>query len=85
MEKITVDLSDATNGHLNEQIYTQFATNVQNMLNSMLFAGFDVPVSIKGTQLQIDKFFRALKGEKKYMEAYLKHGLGDNRTMRSLC
>tara|TARA_R110002020_G_scaffold410324_1_gene620076 strand:+ start:357 stop:680 length:324 start_codon:yes stop_codon:yes gene_type:complete len=84
MEKMVIDLSvGSASGNLVEGPITAFAAATQSMLTNMLLAGFDVPVSIRGTQQQIDTFFRALKGEKRYMTSYLKHGLGDSRTMQS--
>jgi hypothetical protein len=80
MEKVVIDLSNPD--LLQERgLATNFAVAVESMLMSMYVAGFDVPTSIKGTQQQIDSFFRALKNEKKYMDSYMKHGLGDSRTM----
>jgi hypothetical protein len=84
MEKMVIDLSaGSTSGNLEEGAITAFAAATQQMLTRMLLAGFDVPVSIRGTQKQIDAFFGALKGEKRYMTSYMKHGLGDNRTMQN--
>ena len=57
-EKIVIDL---TNKDLNEGLYTQFALNMRRLLYDMYLAGFDAPLSLKGTQEQIDAFFRALK------------------------
>jgi hypothetical protein len=78
MEKTVIDLSS---NELNEAMYTDFSYNVRKMLMSMSLAGFNVPTSIRGTQNQIESFFRALKGEKRYMDAYSRYGLGDGRTM----
>ena len=77
-EKIIIDLN---NKMLNEAYYSQFVLNMQNLLYDMYLAGFDTPLSLKGTQEQINAFFKALKGEKRYMDSYLKHGLGDSRTI----
>lgn len=79
MDPIVIDL---TNTPLEETTAaTSFAMGVENLLMSMFTAGFDIPTTVKGTQKQIDSFFRALKNEKRYMDSYLKHGLGDSRTM----
>ena len=78
MGKTVIDLSS---NQLNEATYTDFSYNVRNMLMGMSIAGFDVPTTIRGTQNQIDTFFRALKGERRYMDTYTKYGLGDSRTM----
>lgn len=80
MEKTVIDLSNK-DLQLNERLYTDFSLSVRKMLLNLYHAGFDFPTSIKGTQQQIDSFFRALKNEKRYMDAYMKHGLGDTRTM----
>ena len=84
MEKKVIDLNAAkASDTLDERVITSFAAATQAMLTDLVLAGFDVPVSIRGTQRQIDAFFKALKGEKRYMDSYMKHGLGDNRTMQN--
>tara|TARA_Y100000296_G_C5052792_1_gene195720 strand:- start:185 stop:511 length:327 start_codon:yes stop_codon:yes gene_type:complete len=83
MKKTVIDLNNKQL-HLNELtggITTSFAYKVQDMLLDLYHAGFDLPLTIKGTQKQIETFFRALQNEKRYMDAYMKHGLGDTRTM----
>ena len=58
-------------------IYVQLS-----FIYDLSLAGFSMsPTTIRGTQKQIDAFFRALKNEKRYMDSYAKHGLGDTRTM----
>jgi len=85
VEKLTLDLNAAgPDNRLQEfRTITGFAAKTQALLTDLYLAGFNTPISIRGTRLQIDKFFNALKSEKRYMDAYLKHGLGDNRTMRN--
>jgi|TARA_R110002020_G_scaffold96463_4_gene230986 hypothetical protein len=89
MEKMVIDLNAALDSESLEErrgrgrTITSFAANVQSMLTDLVLAGFDTPVSIRGTQRQIDAFFKALKGEKRFMDSYMKHGLGDSRTMQS--
>ncbi len=82
MKKTVINLNNK-DLQLNERLYTDFSLKVRKMLLALYHAGFDLPASIKGTQEQIDSFFRALKGEKRYMDAYMRHGLGDTRTMMS--
>lgn len=41
------------------------------------------PVKIKGTPRQVETFSNALNKEKRYMEAYLEHGLSDPETHKS--
>ncbi len=78
-EKIIIDLSSKV---LQESLfYTEFSNKVHDLLMNMYVAGFDINPTIKGTQAQIESFFNALKREKRYMDAYMKHGLNDSRTM----
>jgi hypothetical protein len=80
MEKFVIDLSNPK--LLQERgLATSFGVAVRNMLMDMYTAGFNVPVGIRGTNKQIETFFRALKNEKRYMDSYMKHGLSDSRTM----
>lgn len=80
MEKMLIDF---TNPDLLQErgLATSFAVAVKNMLMDMYVAGFNVPIGIRGTNKQIESFFGALKNEKRYMDSYMKHGLGDSRTM----
>jgi hypothetical protein len=80
MEKLVIDLNDKNLKEFRSAL-TPFAIGVRNMLLDMYQAGFDIPVSIKGTQAQIESFFKALKNEKRYMDSYMKYGLGDSRSM----
>jgi hypothetical protein len=80
MEKTVIDLSNK-DLQLNERLYTKFAHDMRSLLFDLYYAGVPVPLTVKGTQQQVDAFMRALKGEKKYMDSYMKHGLGDSRTM----
>lgn len=78
-QKISINLNDKA---LNEAaFYNQFARDVGRLLIDMYHAGFETPTTVRGTQKQIDAFFKALKGEKRYMDSYLRHGLEDPRTL----
>tara|TARA_Y100000310_G_C20682897_1_gene817097 strand:+ start:2502 stop:2822 length:321 start_codon:yes stop_codon:yes gene_type:complete len=78
-EKIIIDLRNKQ--PLNERLFTQLGAKIRGIMLDLYHMGFDVPLTIKGTQSQIDSFFKALKGEKRYMDSYIKHGLGDDRTL----
>jgi hypothetical protein len=65
------------------RVYNKFAAQVQKALLSLYYAGVDVPFNILGNAGQIQSFMKALQGEKKYMDAYMKHGLTDDRTLGS--
>jgi len=80
MDKLVIDLN---NKDLQEfkSVLTPFASSVRGMLLDLYSVGYDFPVSLRGTQRQIEAFFKTLKNEKRYMDSYMKHGLGDPRTM----
>lgn len=81
MEKIVIDLNQEETLKEFRSTMTPFAGQVRSMLLDLYQAGVNIPFSLKGTQKQIEAFFRALKNEKRYMDSYMKHGLGDGRTM----
>tara|TARA_R100000008_G_scaffold22486_2_gene11941 strand:- start:4270 stop:4596 length:327 start_codon:yes stop_codon:yes gene_type:complete len=70
-------------GKLSERVYTKFAGQVRNALLDLYIAGMPVPLKLIGTSSQIDSFMKSLKREKKYMDAYIKYGLNDDRTLSS--
>tara|TARA_R110000824_G_scaffold52854_7_gene146711 strand:+ start:7513 stop:7836 length:324 start_codon:yes stop_codon:yes gene_type:complete len=77
-EPIIIDLTDNS---LNEYVYSQFSNKVNILLQGLYQAGLDIPLSIRGTQDQVDAFFNSLKGEKRYMDSYMKNGLNNSKTM----
>ena len=79
-DKIVIDLSDRS---LNERLYSDFSYKVNRLLLDLYDAGVDINPTIRGTQAQIESFFKALRSEKRYMDSYIRHGLGDSRTMMS--
>lgn len=61
-----------------EQIIN-FSENIKNILKAMM--GADVaPISVKGTQEQLDLLTRTLVQEKRYLEAFQQHGAEHPRT-----
>jgi hypothetical protein len=79
-KKIVIDLNKDV---LAEGWQTPFARDVKMLLGSLYAAGINVPATIRGTQSQIESFFKALRNEKSYMDAYMQHGLGDPRTLET--
>ena len=77
-EKIIIDLTDNS---LNEYVYSEFSNHVNLLLQGLYQAGIDIPLSIRGTQDQVESFFDSLKKEKRYMDSYMKHGLNSRKTM----
>lgn len=71
-------------GQVSESIsFSKFANQAKLMLMNLYNAGFDIPLSMVGSQKQIDSFMTSLKREKRYMDSYMKHGLSDPRTLRT--
>jgi len=63
--------------------YSKFAGQVKLALLDLYASGMHLPLKLVGTQSQIESFMTTLSGEKRYMDAYLKHGLNDSRTLGS--
>ena len=78
MEPITIDLAEYK--VIKEMTYRTFGKKMKNILSAM-FGNQSVPLTVKGTKREVDSFMAALVSEKKYMSAYLAHGLNDPRTM----
>jgi hypothetical protein len=79
---IFIDLSKGK--EINESFFEMFGTAVKLILRRMF--GKDVflpPISITGDPSQVESFARALAGEKKYFDSYVKHGLNDPRTYKT--
>ena len=97
-EKLTVNLNK-NSLLLNESFIAQFKGAIKLMLRFMLGEGEGSPgrrkvkesadgrpipqVKIVGTPAQVETFMNALTSEKKYMEDYIKHGLGAPETFDS--
>ena len=84
-DKIVPIHIDLTNPQkLNESWLHAFGSTVKFILQSMF--GQDIflpPISVTGDQYQIESFARALAGEKKHFDSYIRYGLNDPRTYRS--
>ena len=82
-----IDLGAGRRGEVNESYLASFGSQIQNMLSHMFPGGSSPfgtpPFAIRGTPSEIDSFARALNGEKRYIDAYVKYGLDDPRTYRN--
>lgn len=76
-----IDLGAKRKGQLDESWLRMFGGAVETILGRM-FGGGGSPISIRGSQGEIDKFGKALQREKKYMESYKRYGLDDPRVTR---
>jgi hypothetical protein len=84
MSKEIVSININFDDQINESFLRMFGTAVQMILRRMF--GQDVyipPVSITGDHNQVETFAKALAGEKKYFDSYVKYGLNDPRTYRN--
>jgi len=79
-DKVIIDLTECK--LLKEVSLVQMGANLKYILQAM-FGGTRFPLEVKGTRTEIDKFVAALSKEKKYMNSYMKYGLGDPRTQRN--
>jgi hypothetical protein len=68
--------------HIDESFLRTFGFLTNTLLKHM-FAGHSAPAKIRGTPGQVASFTDALGKEKRYMNSFLKHGLNDERTLRS--
>jgi hypothetical protein len=72
---------------LNEFIFSQTAAMggaVKVLLGMMGFGeNFGIPVKIKGNRHEVNSFMRALKGERRYMDAVKRYGLDNPTTYKS--
>ena len=72
---------------LNEFLFswsTALGGTVKVLLGMMgMGDNFGVPVKIKGSRKEVNSFTRALKGERRYMDAVKKYGLDNPNTYKS--
>jgi len=94
MKEIVIDFdeirkkkSELNEEQLNEFLFSQTAAMggaIKVLLGMMGFgSNFGIPVKIRGSQSEVSSFTRALKGERKYMDAVKKYGLDNPNTYKS--
>ena len=85
LQPIVINLNANKETKLNEAWLAMLGGAIETLLKSMFGSpsGFTSKYSITGTAPQIAAFGEALGKEKKYMEAFLKHGLNDPRSFSS--
>ena len=75
-EKIVIDFNK-----VDETFLIAMGARMRMVLNA-LFTGEYFPVSVKGSQAQIDSFIRALSGEKRYLSSLTQYGLDNPKTLK---
>lgn len=74
---------DFETNQINESFLLMFGTVVKMILRRMFGQDVYLPeISVSGSPQQMESFARALAGEKRYFESYIKHGLNDPQTYR---
>ena len=84
-ENEVLDLSDFKkldeNETINENILNVFAAWIQYLLSKM-YKGRRIPVRVRGTRIEVERFTDTLVNEKKYMDLIKKYGLDDPMTYK---
>ena len=81
LEPEVLDLGVARRGELDEVLLRRFGMIVKHVLDRVFGNRHGRTVKVRGTRKEIDAFLNTIGGEKRYMDSYMKHGLGDGRTM----
>jgi hypothetical protein len=79
---LVLDLNSAQNKQLNESYLRIFGGLIKTLMQRM-FGMPTPPITIRGTEQQIDALKDALSYEKKYMVAFHSYGLDNPQTYRS--
>ena len=85
-QEIHIDLNSVKSGKINEFSYlTHLGAKIELMIKLMFGSRGLGALSgqVRGTKSQVRKFMQALKGEKRYADAYIRHGLSDPKTLNS--
>jgi hypothetical protein len=79
LKEVVFDLGAYRKGKLDENILHVFAAWIQYLLSKM-FKGRRIPVKVKGTRIEVQRFTDSLVNEKRYMNYIKKYGLDDPMT-----
>ena len=85
-QEIHIDLNAVKSGKLVEFSYLHHLGAKIELLIKMMFGSRGLgrlTGSVRGTPSQIRSFKSALRGEQRYMQSFMKHGLSDARTLNS--
>ena len=78
-----LDLGVHRTGEITETYLGAIGTGIKQMIAWTFGENIFFPSKIKGTRREVDSFTSALSGERRYMQAYKRHGLNDPRTYDS--
>ena len=78
-----LDLGANRKGEVNESYLAALGYSIKFALQRMFNPMPGPKLKVRGTAKEIDSFFSALKSEKRFMDAYTKHGLNDPKTIKN--
>lgn len=81
-KQLIIDLNKVKENHLDEGMLRMFGAWIEYFLNG-LFGGWMPPVSVRGSQKDVEAFAHALAGEKKYIETAKRYGLNHPTTYKN--
>ena len=82
LTEIVIDLDKLKQEQINESFLTTFGWLLKGVLKRMFGDSSAPPFKIKGNSTEIDAFSKAIVGEKRYMDAFRKHGLDNPKTFK---
>lgn len=77
-----IDLGMNRKGKLDESFLRMFGTAVKGILKKMFGSGNRVPFKFKGNKDELNSFASAINNEKKYIDAFMRYGLDDPKTLK---
>ena len=80
---IVIDLDEVKSGKLEEFNVLQRMGSAIKLIMGQMFGGSSIPVTVRGSRSDVKSFARTIGRERRYMDAYRKHGLNDPRTYKS--
>jgi len=81
-KQLIIDLNEVKKNHLDEGMLRMFGAWIEYFLNG-LFGGWMPPVSVRGSQKDVEAFARALDGEKRYIDTAKRYGLDHPTTYKN--
>ena len=85
-QEIHIDLNVVKSGKLVEFSYLTHMGAKIELLIKLMFGSQGLgrlTGSVRGTPAQVRTFKDALRGEQRYMQSFMKHGLADSRTLNN--
>ena len=81
--EIEINFEELKKDQIEESFLVMFGTAIKMLLRRMFGEDLYFPVSIKGSQSEIESFARTMASEKRFIEAYKEYGLNNPITHRN--